>query len=129
MFDMTDRSGRWLRIENVTRGTVVAERCRVARGLRERVFGLHLWPELQSGDGLLLPGSTSIDTTFMRYVMDAVFVDGQGRVTKVVHDMRPWRMAWFARGAKDCIELPAGAARASNTEPGDELRMTPIEPS
>jgi uncharacterized protein len=129
MLGMTDRSARWLRIENVTRGTMVAERCRVARGLRERIFGLHLWPELETGEGLLLPGATSIDTTFMRYVMDAVFVDGEARVTKVVHDMRPWRMAWFARGAKDCIELPAGAARASATEEGDELLMTPIKPA
>lgn len=121
-------ASRFVRVENVTRGTVVAQRCRVAQGIRQRIFGLHLWPELRDGEGLLLPGANSIDTTFMKYVMDAVFVDGGGRVTKVVHEMKPWRIVPLARGAKDCIELPAGAAARSGTQVGDEIRMTELAP-
>ncbi len=125
---MTRRASRFVRIENVTRGTAVAERCRVAHGMRQRILGLHLWPQLQSGEGLLLPGANSIDTTFMKYAMDAVFIDGERRVTKVVRDMKPWRIVPLARGAKDCIELPAGAAAASETQVGDELRITDVRP-
>jgi uncharacterized membrane protein (UPF0127 family) len=117
---------RFVRIENVTRSTVLAERCRVAQGVRQRIFGLHVWPELREGEGLLLPGANSIDTTFMRYVMDAVFVDGDRRVTKVVHDMKPWRIVPLARGAKDCIELPGGAAAKAHTQVGDELRLVDL---
>lgn len=117
---------RFVRVENVTRGTVVAERCRVAHGMRQRIFGLHLWPQLAEGEGLLLPGANSIDTTFMRYVMDAVFIDGDRRVTKVVHDMKPWRIVPLARGAKDCIELPGGAAAKAQTQAGDELRLVEL---
>ena len=113
-------------IANATRGTVLAERCHVARGLRQRVLGLHLLPELQAGEALLLRGANSIDTTFMKYVMDAVFVDRQGRVTKVVHRMKPWRIVPLARGAKDCVELPAGAAEASGTQVGDQLTFDPV---
>jgi uncharacterized protein len=120
-------AGRFVRVRNATRGTVVADRCRVATGLRQRVLGLHLWPQLQPGEGLLLPGANSIDTTFMKYVMDAVFVDDQGRVTKVVHRMKPWRIVPLARRAKDCVELPAGAAEASATEVGDQLAFEPVE--
>lgn len=118
-----------LRVDNATRSTVVAERCRVAQGLYQRIFGLHLLPELREGEGLLLRGANSIDTTFMKYDMDAVFIDGDARVTKVVHAMRPWRIVPLARGAKDCIELPAGAAAASGTEVGDQLRLTDAEPA
>ena len=110
----------------MTRGTLIADRCRVAQGLRQRIFGLHLWPQLREGEGLLLPGANSIDTTFMRYVMDAVFIDGDRRVTKVVHDMKPWRIVPLARGAKDCIELPAGAAAKAQTQVGDELRLVDV---
>jgi uncharacterized membrane protein (UPF0127 family) len=117
---------RHVRVENVTRGTTLAESCRVAKGLRQRIFGLHLLPQLREGEGLLLPGANSIDTTFMRYDMDAVFMDGQHRVTKVVHAMKPWRIVPLARGAKDCIELPAGAATASGTAVGDELRLVDL---
>ena len=117
---------RFVRVENLTRGTVLAERCRVAHGMRQRIFGLHLWPQLAEGEGLLLPGANSIDTTFMRYVMDAVFIDGDRHVTKVVHDMKPWRIVPLARGAKDCIELPGGAAAKAQTQVGDELRLVDL---
>lgn len=117
---------RFVSVENATRGTVLAERCRVAKGLIGRIFGLHLLPQLREGEGLLLPGANSIDTTFMRYDMDAVFVDRRRRVTKVVHAMKPWRIVPLARGASDCIELPAGAAAASGTQVGDELRIVDL---
>ena len=120
------RTPRHVRIENVTRGTVLAEQCRVAQGLVQRIFGLHLLPKLRQGEGLLLPGANSIDTTFMGYVMDAVFIDGGGRVTKVVHEMKPWRIVPLARGAKDCIELLGGAAAASGTRVGDVLRAVEL---
>ena len=119
-------ASRFVRVENVTRNTVLADRCRVAQGVRQRIFGLHLWPELREGEGLLLPGANSIDTTFMRYVMDAVFIDGDRRVTKVVHEMKPWRIVPLARGAKDCIELPGGAAAMAQTQVGDELRLVDL---
>lgn len=124
---MSQRFG-YVRVENVTRRTVLAERCRIARGLLQRIFGLHLLPELREGEGLLLPGANSIDTTFMKYDMDAVFIDGRKRVTRIVHAMKPWRIVPLARGAKDCIELPAGAAFVSGTEVGDELRLVELDP-
>jgi uncharacterized membrane protein (UPF0127 family) len=63
----------------------------------------------------------------MGYVMDAVFIDGGGRVTKVVREMKPWRIVPLARGSKDCIELLGGAATATRTQVGDELRLVDIE--
>jgi len=117
----------FVQIENVTRGTVLARKCRIARGFFQRVFGLHLLPRLASGEGLLLPGSTTIDTTFMRYPIDLVFVDRSRRVTRIVPGLRPWRMVLRTGGGHDCIELAAGAAAESASEAGDELRLTPLD--
>src|SRR5918996_2840471 len=114
---------RYARISNQTRGTTVAERCRIAEGVAQRILGLHLLPRLEPGQGLLLPGATTIDTTFMGYPIDLVFLDRSHRVTRVVHDMRPWRMVWGSAGGRDCLELPAGAAAASATEAGDQLSL------
>jgi uncharacterized membrane protein (UPF0127 family) len=112
---------RFVRVENATRGTEVAGRSRVARGMVQRTLGLHLLPRLQPGEGLLLPSSTMIDTTFMGYPIDLVFLNRERRVTRVVHEMKPWRMVISANGGRDCLELPAGAAAASRTEVGDQL--------
>jgi uncharacterized membrane protein (UPF0127 family) len=117
---------RLVRVENTTRGTIVAERCRIAGSMRERILGLHLLPRLEPGEGLLLPGATTIDTTFMGYPIDLVFLDRSNRVTRVVHDMRPWRMVLSAGGGRDCLELPAGAAAASGTERGDQLELADL---
>lgn len=114
---------RMISVSNASRGSMVAATCRVAGSIRERIFGLHLLPQLQEGEGLLLPGATTIDTTFMRYPIDLVFLDRSSRVTRVVHAMKPWRMVLSGGGGHDCLELPAGAAASSGTEKGDQLEL------
>jgi uncharacterized membrane protein (UPF0127 family) len=64
---------------------------------------------------------------FMRYPIDAVFVSKEMRVTKIAANLKPWRVVWWARGARDCLELPAGQAAATGTQVGDELRLVPDE--
>jgi uncharacterized membrane protein (UPF0127 family) len=112
-----------VRVENVTRGTVVAERVKVARSTRDRTVGLLNRAGLADDEGLWIERSPSIHMFFMRFAIDAVFVDADGRVTKVVPDLKPWRVVWWARGARDCLELAAGAAARSGTQPGDALRL------
>lgn len=117
---------RFVRIENLTRGTTVADRVRVASSTLDRTFGLLRTSEVKPGQGLWIERSPSIHMFFMRYAIDAVFVNGAGRVTKVVAELKPWRVVWWARGARDCLELRAGAAAVSGTQVGDELRLVDL---
>jgi uncharacterized protein len=117
------------RVENLTRGTIVAERVRVATSTRDRSVGLLGRAELDDDEGLWIERSPSIHMFFMRFPIDAVFVDAAGRVTKVVPRLRPWRVVWWARGARDCLELAAGAADRSGTRVGDELRLVSTDPA
>jgi hypothetical protein len=114
---------RYVRIDNLTRGSTVVERCRVAGSIPQRIFGLHLVPHLEPGEGLLLPGATTIDTTFMGYAIDLVFLDRSLRVTRIVPSLPPWRMVLRTHGGRDCLELPAGAAASSGTQAGDQLAI------
>lgn len=116
----------YVRVTDTTRNTVVAERCRVASSMFQRIFGLHLLPPLEAGGGLLLPRSTTIDTTFMGYAIDLVFVDRSGHVTRTVPDLRPWRMVLRTGGGRDCIELPAGTLARTGVQAGDELTFTTL---
>ena len=122
-------TARFVRIENVTRGTTVAERARVASSSLDRTVGLLRTPEVKPGEGLWIERSPSIHMFFMPYAIDAVFVGKEGRVTKVVANLKPWRIVWWARGARDCLELRAGAAAESATQAGDELQTVEIEPA
>jgi uncharacterized membrane protein (UPF0127 family) len=119
---MTPAPGH-VRIENVTRGTTVADRVLVARSMRDRTVGLLGRDSLAADEGLWIERSPSIHMFFMRFAIDAVFVDADRRVTKVVPDLKPWRVVWWAPGARDCLELPVGAVARSDTRRGDQLRI------
>jgi uncharacterized membrane protein (UPF0127 family) len=121
-FDMAD-SRSFVRVENMDRGTTVGDRIRVARSLVDRTVGLLRTRSLSAGEGLWIERASSIHMFFMRYPIDAVFVAADGRATKVVRNLRPWRVVWWARGARDCLELPAGAADRSEIHVGDRLRL------
>lgn len=114
---------RPVRVLNPGRGTVLGDRIRVARSLRDRTVGLLGTTGLRPGEGLWIERSPSIHMFFMRYPIDAVFVAADGRVTKVVPNLKPWHVVWWAPGARDCLELPAGAAAAAGVQVGDQLQL------
>ena len=58
---------------------------------------------------------------FMRFAIDALFLDRNGRVVRAVPDLRPWVFAVAARGAKEVVELRAGTIAESGTQAGDDL--------
>jgi uncharacterized protein len=59
----------------------------------------------------------------MRYAIDAVFVDSDHRVTRVVGALAPWRIASGGRAARAVLELPVGGA--ASTQAGDVLDLAP----
>jgi hypothetical protein len=75
---------------------------------------------LAPGEGMLITRSGSIHTAFMRFPIDAVFLDRDLRVRKIVAAMPPFRVA-AARGARQVLELAAGEAGRAGIEPGRRL--------
>lgn len=115
-------------IENLERGTRLGHRVRRARTLRQRTVGLLTTPSLGEGEGLWIDRAPSIHMFFMPYAIDAVFLAADGRVTTIVENLKPWRVVWWARGARDCLELPVGTVRASGTQVGDHLLLMERSP-
>jgi uncharacterized membrane protein (UPF0127 family) len=57
----------------------------------------------------------------MRFPIDAVFLDGAGRVVRAAEQLRPWTPWIAARGAVEVVELRAGTIAESGTQAGDDL--------
>jgi len=112
-------------VRNAERGTVLAMRARLASSYVDRFFGLMGRTGVEDGGGILLTKSSSIHSFFMRFRFDAIFLDADNRVVKVVPAMRQWWVAFGGRGAKDTLELAAGAAERSGTQAGDTLLYEP----
>jgi len=75
---------------------------------------------LAPGEGLLLRPASSIHMFFMRFAIDAVFLDRDLVVRKVVPNVKPWRIA-FARGARSVLEVAAGESERLGIVPGQKL--------
>jgi uncharacterized membrane protein (UPF0127 family) len=101
-------------------GTIVCERCLLAETALTRMRGLLGRRELPSGEGILLRPASSVHMAFMRFSIDAVFLDRDLRVVKIAADLRPWRAAG-SRGDKAVLELPAGEAKKRGLTAGDRL--------
>jgi uncharacterized protein len=104
-------------------GTVIAESVVVATSPWRRFVGLMGRTELPAGHGLYLRPCNSIHTFFMRFPIDAVFVDKEGETVRVYEHIKPWRMTRLVRHAKACIELPAGTAASAGVAAGQRLRV------
>jgi uncharacterized protein len=100
-------------------GRIVAESVRVADTYLRRLRGL-MGRRLREGEGLVLRPAFSIHTSFMRYPIDVVFLDADGRVVSIRHALRPWRFA-SSRGSRSVLELPAGEAARLELAEGDVL--------
>ena len=101
-------------------GDVVCDDCVVADSPVARMKGLLGRKELKPGEGLLLRPASSIHTFFMRFPIDAVFLDDGLRVVGISDDIRPWRAAG-KRGAHSVLELPAGESARRGLEVGEQL--------
>jgi len=118
---------RQLHVFNRTRATTLATLCRSAEDPLARGMGLIGRSSLQAGHGLRITRTKAITTLFMRFAIDAVFVDRGRRVVKARPDLRPWTLAVAAHGAEEVIELPVGTIVRTRTQVGDELSYEPVE--
>src|SRR4029079_3332749 len=103
-------------------GTVVCERCVIATTMWLRMKGLLGRKELPPGERIYLRPASSIHMFFMRFAIDAVFLDRDLVVRKVTPGLKPWRIA-SARGSRAVMELRAGEAVRRGIEPGQRLKL------
>src|SRR5438876_966251 len=71
-------------------GTVVAQPLEVASNFLARGVGLMGRQRLPENGGLLIHGCNGIHMMFMRFPIDAVFVDKKGVVVKTYERLLPW---------------------------------------
>ena len=80
-------------------------RAEVARTFWQRFKGLMGRKALAKGEGMLILKCNSIHTCFMRFPIDATFLDCDDNVVKVVRNIRPWRFCvWGGRRACKVLE-------------------------
>ena len=110
--------------QNVTRGAPLATHVRVANSSAARRRGLLDAKTLEPGAGLWIVPCEAIHTFGMKVRLDIIFLDKNLKVRKIAPNVGPRRLSICLR-AHSVLELAAGAAARSGTQPGDQLTRQP----
>lgn len=115
---------RTVNVVNRTRDRPLGDRIALADGYFTRLRGLLGRPEPREGEGLLIVPSAGVHMYGMKYPLDVLLLDGQGKVVAAYPDLAPWRRTRIHRQARAALELPAGSIGRTGTEEGDLLEWS-----
>lgn len=76
----------------------------------KRFMGLMGRKDLSPGYGLLLSPCSSIHMCFMRFAIDAIYLDKNYKIIKIVRNLQPWIGISCCLSAHTVIEIKAGTA-------------------
>lgn len=107
---------------NKTRNMQVSASAGRADTFSARLFGLIPRRGLGAEEGLWLEPCAMIHMCFMSFAIDAVFLDKELKVLRVIENFRPWRFSPWVPGARGVLELPAGRS-AGRLGAGDLLEF------
>jgi len=107
---------------NQSKKSLLGDAIDIADTAAARNRGLLKHDHLDQGEGLWIVPCEAVHTFWMKFAIDAVFLDKHKKVTKVVANLRPSRLAMSWR-ARSVLELPAGRAEQTRTEPGDQIEI------
>lgn len=104
------------------RGSVILKDVEVTETFIERFQGLMMKPRMDA-EALIIKPCGSIHMFFMRFSIDAVFMNGSGRILAIEKRLKPWSVSGIHRESRSVMELPAGQAEAAGFFPGEVLRI------
>ena len=111
-----------LRVTNLTRGRMLADRAEVADTSAKRRTGLLKHAGLAPGEGLWIVPCEGVHTFAMKFPIDVVFLNRKNKILKIRPNMVRSRIA-LSLMAHSVLELPAGTLTATGTERGDQLEL------
>jgi uncharacterized membrane protein (UPF0127 family) len=107
---------------NVTRNTLLSDRCQRATSFGTRLLGLLGRKTIMAGEGLLLDRCQAIHTCGMRFPIDVLSLDKELRVLRTIENLPSFR-ARFLKKAAYVLELPAGMVCRTRTAVGDQVQI------
>ncbi len=119
---------RPLQLVHPASGRVLAGELERPRTFIGRGLGLMFRSPLPAGAGMLIEPCNGIHMLFMRFPIDALFLDREDRVKRVYRRLPPWYgVVWLVWGAHKVVELPPGALDGLDFATGEQLQLA--EPS
>ena len=100
---------------------VLFEKVGLANSFGSRLRGLMFYPALPEIDGLMLSPANSVHTFWMRFPLDLIFLDGNGKVILTYNNITPNRICPAVKGAGYVLETTAGTVAKYDIQKQDSL--------
>lgn len=98
----------------LVKNKTILENILLANSFWSRFRG-YMLRKVPHASGILFITSCSMQTTFMRFNLDIIFIDEHNKVVKVLRNIKPWRFTKIYKGTSKVLEIPA------NNRPSDFL--------
>jgi uncharacterized protein len=115
---------RYVKVENRTRSAELGNRVGMADTRWLRLRGLLGRPEPEPGEGLLIHPCRAVHMYGMRYGIDVIFLDQEGRVEALYPGLGPGSRSRVHRNARYALEVPTGTIETTDTRKGDVVEWT-----
>lgn len=108
-----------LRVEGTKKNPLL--QVKVADSFLGRFLGLMGRKRMKQGEGLMIVPCNSIHMCFMRFKIDAIYIDKDFKVMKTVSNLLPWLGCSWCRGAWAVIETSSGEVERLGITKGKRL--------
>lgn len=110
-------------LKNTTTGEIIADNVRYADSWWDRLAGLIPKGVVAPDEGMWFRDCWAIHTMCMRAHIDVIFLDDKGRVVRTDREVRLNRPVVACPGARNVVELGAGALEGRDVLVGDLLEL------
>ncbi len=104
-------------------GEALTANAEIADSFFRRFMGLMFRKSVPDDYALCIMPCNQIHMLNMCFAIDAVYLDGSGKVIKIDGNVEPGKVCKAVRNAKSVIELNAGAASGFGIREGDFLEI------
>ena len=108
---------------DLTQSVVLSSHVEIADTFFTRMRGLLGREALLSGEALVITRCNGIHMFGMKFPIDAIFMDDQGKVVGLVRNIQPNRFSPVFWSASRVLELPAGAIDRTLTALGNIIEI------
>jgi uncharacterized membrane protein (UPF0127 family) len=110
-------------VKNKTRNIVLSAQAELADTFFSRMQGLLGRNVFSKGQALVITQCNSIHMFFMKFPIDAMFLDAKDRVVGAVKNIQPFQLSPIFWTAVRVVELPAGTLTRTATSLGDSIEI------
>ena len=113
-------------IINTTKNTVIAQKGCTADTCFSRMVGRLNRNSLLKDEALIITRCQSIHMVFMRFAIDAIFVDQNNCVVGLVKGIKPFRLSPIFFRSSYVIEASEGIIVQTETSIGDKIQIKEV---